>query len=200
MVVRSHPLASAGSLLAVVLILAVAIWSLNSNERAVAHAQSLVAQLVPDGELTAEEYVTWKQIGASEPETRLEVARLFQQNRYAALLFDSTELIGNTVIGLDQDGQMSRELTEQLICRTLESDPGASDRTALLYIVPWLSPAGLDSAYCASVLSGSLLGANPDTLPARAGLLSRVLGQLPKEESGRPRRRSRGPDEFRHCR
>lgn len=183
MFVRSHPLASAGSLLAAVLVLVVGVWSLNSKERAVAHAQSLVAQLVPDGELTAAEYATWKQIGASAAQTRLEVARLFQQNRYAALLFDSTELIGNTVIGLDRDGRMSRELAEQLICKTLEANPRASNRTALLYLVPRLSPAGLDSAYCAAVLSGSLLGANPDTLPARAALLSSVLGQLPKEES-----------------
>lgn len=183
MFLRSHPLASAGSLLAGALILVAATWSLIGNERAVARARSLLTQLVADGELTAEEYATWKKIGASESETRLEVARLLQESRYAALLFDSTELIGNTMIGLDPDGRMSRELTEQLICRTLEANPRASNQAALLYLVPWLSPAGLDSAYCASVLSGGLLGANPNTLPARAGLLSKVLGQLPKEES-----------------
>ncbi len=174
---------SAGSVLAVVLILAVTTWSLNSKRTAVASAQFLVAQLVPDGELTAEEYETWKQISNSEPETRLEVARLFQQNRYAALLFESTELISNTVIGLDQDGQMSRKLVEQLICEKLESDPRASSQAASLYMAAWLNLAGLDSAYCASVLSGSLLAGNPDTLAARARLLSTVLGRLPTEKS-----------------
>ena len=183
---RSYPLASVGFGfgLAAVLLLALAVWVPGGNDAAAgAHARSLVAQLVPDAQLTAEEYETWKQISNSEPETRLEVARLFQQNRYAGLLFESTELIGNTVIGLDQDAEMSRQLVEQLICGKLERDPRASDQAASLYMAPWLNPAGLDSAYCASVLTGSLLAGNPDTLAARARLLSTVLGRLPTATS-----------------
>lgn len=182
---RSYPVVSAGSLLAAVSILAAAaVWSSTSSERAAAaRARSLVAALGADAELTAEEYITWKQISVSEPEIRLEVARLFQENRYAALLFESSELIGNAVIGRDPDGRMSRELAERLICRKLESDPGSSNQAALLYLVPWTNPVGLDSAYCASVLSANLLSANPDTLSARAALLSRVLPRLPKEQS-----------------
>jgi hypothetical protein len=182
---RSYPLASAGSWLAIFCALAAIVWYVSNDQTAaVARARSLVARLVPDARLTAEEYVIWKQISTSEPDVRLEVAKLFQQRRYAALLFESTELLGNTVIGLDQDGRMSREVAERLICGTLESDPGASNQAALLYLAPRLSPAGLDSAYCASVLSGRLLGANSATLSARARLLSRVLGRLPKETSG----------------
>lgn len=181
---RSYPLASR-FVLAVISLLALAVWRFGGKEAAAtARAGSLVAQLVPDARLTADEYETWKQISNSEPETRLEVARLFQQSRYAALLFESTELIGNTVIGLDQDGQMSRTLVEQLICAKLESDPRASNRAASLYMAPWLSTAGLDSAYCASVLSDNLLAGNPDTLAARARLLSGVLGRLPTKKSG----------------
>jgi hypothetical protein len=174
----------AGFSLVAALLTSLAIWSINGDKRA-AHKQAeiLLTQFIPNGKAITTEYDIWKQITDSDKLTRLELARLLQQEKYAPILLKSAELISNTVIGLDYDGEMSKLLTEQLICKNLESDLQAAIEDASFYLIPSLNPVALNSAYCARVLTDSLVVMAPDTFLQRAELLSMVLGAMPAEQA-----------------
>jgi hypothetical protein len=174
----------AGSSLAAALIAGLVVWTTGGAQRE-AHKQAefLLAQIVPDGEVTLDEYAVWQQLASSTELTRLELAKLLQEERYAPVLFQSAELVSNTVVGLDYDGAMSRQLAEQLVCKELAANPLASAEASSLYLVPWLNQAGLASASCARILTDSLHIAAPATFLQRAELLAKVLGRLPAEEA-----------------
>lgn len=172
-----------GSLTAVVLILSLTIRS-GGIDRWVAkqHVHTLIAEISREGKDTSAEFNIWKGIAASDALIRLEMARSLQDKKYAQLLIGSTELISKSIIGADHDGEMSKALSEQLICKGLESNPEAHSEEVSLYLVPWLNPAKLGSEYCAQILTDNFLTANSETLLQRAKLLEHVLGQMPSAQ------------------
>lgn len=168
----------------VALALGLAAWNSHRETNAVrGEAESLLTPLTPDARISLEEYAALKRIAVAESRVRVELARLSMDRKYADLRAGSTELLGRNIVGFDIDGEVSRELVEELICKPLERASATASANVPLYLVPWLNPVELDSNRCAAILTSRVITSDPGTFIEGAHLLALVLGQLAPEQA-----------------
>ncbi|MGV3592884.1 MAG: hypothetical protein ACO1PZ_14440 [Gammaproteobacteria bacterium] len=146
-------------------------------------AETLLAALDTNASVSIEEYAAWKQLAASDPAVRAEALKLASTQTYAPLLRNSANLLGRMAVAADPDGEVSRQLAEELVCAPLDGAPSTANDDPPWYLVPWLNADGLGSEYCARVLTSRLVAAEPGSFRDGAALLAGILAALPPEQA-----------------